>query len=116
MNQVTTDRTSSFRKIAPGVELSLLRLHEEGGMTFLIRMVKGARAPLHDHPGGEETYMLSGRLRIENRTSLGGTGEADVTLEQGQYAFVPPGETHDGLALEDCVFLVVARGGVSRTA
>jgi len=114
MNQVAAEEASPFRPIAPGVELRLLRLHEEGGMTFLIRMVRGARAPLHHHPAGEETYMLSGTLRIENRKSLDGKVEADVTLAPGQYAFVPPGETHDGLALEDCLFLVLAKGGVTR--
>ena len=50
--------------IAEGVGMSLLRKHDGGGTTFLIQMAKGSRAPRHDHAGGEETYILRGRLRI----------------------------------------------------
>lgn len=114
MTQAAIERPDAFSPLSPGTELRLLRRHEQGGMTFLIRMAKGARAPLHDHPGGEETYMLAGKLRIENRKRADGVAEPDLTLEQGEYAFVAPGESHDGLALEDCLFLVVAAGGVTR--
>jgi quercetin dioxygenase-like cupin family protein len=103
-----------FSTLAPGVEMSLLRLHDTGGMSFLIRMERGARAPRHDHAGGEETFMLSGTLRIENRIDAAGAPVADVVVPSGTYLFAPPGETHDGLALEDCLFFVVAPGGVGR--
>jgi quercetin dioxygenase-like cupin family protein len=98
----------AFSSIAPGVEISVLRRHAGTGMTFLIRMAKGARAPRHDHPGGEETYVLSGTLRICARTA----GAPDLVLGPGEYGFVPAGELHEGLAEEDTVFLVVAPGGV----
>ncbi|MBL8677910.1 MAG: cupin domain-containing protein [Myxococcales bacterium] len=103
-----------FSTLAPGVEMSVLRLHESGGMSFLIRMAKGARAPLHHHPGGEETFMIQGALRIEHRVDASGAPLADAVVPQGTYLFAPPGETHDGLALEDCLFFVVAPGGVAR--
>jgi quercetin dioxygenase-like cupin family protein len=83
-------------------------------MTFLLRMAKGARAPLHHHPGGEETFMISGKLRIEHRVDAAGATLADAIVAPGTYLFAPPGETHDGLALEDCLFFVVAAGGVAR--
>jgi quercetin dioxygenase-like cupin family protein len=105
-----------FATVADGVELCVLRHHVHRGMTFLIRMRKGARAPLHVHPGGEETYMLEGRLRIQRRVDTAGSPEPDLVLSAGEYAFAPPGETHDGVAEEDALFLVVAPGGVAPSA
>lgn len=91
----------AFRAVAPGVELAVLRRHDRGGATLLFRMARGAHAPLHDHPGGEETYLVSGKLRIANHLLL-----------PGDYNYAPPGEVHDGYAEEDSVFFVVAPGGI----
>jgi quercetin dioxygenase-like cupin family protein len=110
------DQPPSFLPIAPGVELGVLRRHLGGGMTFLVRMQEGARAPHHDHPGGEETYVLSGKLRIESRRASG-RAEPDVELAAGDYFFAPAGETHDGIAVEPhTLFFVVAPGGVAPTS
>jgi quercetin dioxygenase-like cupin family protein len=104
-----------FRTISTGVEMKILRKHNDQGMTFLIRMEKGAHALRHDHPGGEETFLLEGRLRITNRIALEGHELPDATLGVGEYFFSPPGEQHDGVAEEAALFLVIAPGGVSRT-
>ena len=104
---------ATFKERSPGVELGLLRRHEGGGLTFLMRMQKGARAERHGHPGGEETYLLSGRLRIDRRAAADGQSRPSVVLEPGDYLFVPPGELHEGEAEEDCTFLVVAPGGLA---
>jgi len=112
MTHVPAEASVPFLPIAPGVELRVLRRDAEGGMTFLVRMAEGARAPLHDHPGGEETYVVSGRLRIEHRVDAEGRALDDLALGPGDYACVPAGERHDGLAAEACLFYVVARGGV----
>lgn len=106
----------AFLPIAAGVEMKVLRLHPDRGMTFLIRMRSGAVAPLHGHPGGEETYLIQGALRIRNRVNHQGIAEPELVLGAGHYAFVPPGETHDGVADGDTLFLVVAPGGVTRAA
>ena len=103
----------AFRTTAPGVELCLLRQHVDHGMTFLVRMSAGARAPLHDQPGGEETYMIAGRLRIEHRVDAGGGVLPDAVVGSGEYFFAQPGETHDGIAEEAALFFVVAPGGVA---
>ena len=97
----TLPPVSEFRSVAPGVELCMLRQHPDRGATFLIRMAAGAHAPLHDHPGGEETYLISGKLRIGTRD-----------LVAGDYHYAPPGEIHDGYAEEAAVFFVVAPGGL----
>ena len=93
-----------FKTVAPGVDLSVLRSDELGSLTFLVRIAKGARAPHHDHPGGEETYVVSGKLRIGGRR-----------LVAGDYHYTPPGEQHDGQADEDTLLFVVAPRGIVPT-
>src|SRR5688572_14595556 len=92
-----------FFPVSPGVELAVLRQHDGGGggLTFLVRMEKGARAPRHDHPGGEETFVLAGALRIVARRSAAHLDEPDLPdllLRAGEHGWVPPGERHEGIA------------------
>jgi quercetin dioxygenase-like cupin family protein len=75
-------------------------------------MQKGARAERHGHPGGEETCVLSGRLRIDRRLDAAQQPQPEVTLGAGDHAFVLAGETHEGLAEEETTFFVVAPGGI----
>jgi quercetin dioxygenase-like cupin family protein len=96
-----SSRDQSFDVVAPGVSFCVLRRHHEGGMTVLVRMDKGAHARLHDHPGGEETYLVSGSLRVGDRQ-----------LSPGDYLWTPPGEAHDGFADEESVFFVVLPSGL----
>lgn len=98
---------------SPGVELCVLRVHPEGGLTFLVRIQKGARAERHGHPGGEETYVVSGRIRIDRRMDAAKQRQPDVLLSAGDYFFAPAGEVHEGFAEDDCTLFVVAPGGVS---
>ncbi len=68
----------------PGVEYRVLRKHaEHGGLTLLLRFAKGATYPAHEHPGGEEYYMLDGDLRDGGRT-----------YGRNAYVFHPPGSVH----------------------
>src|SRR3954470_2627719 len=103
----STPRSSdalAFTTVAPGVEMAVLRRHPDRGATLMFRMAAGAHAPHHDHPGGEETYLVSGKLRI-----------AGTQLTAGDYYYAPPGEVHDGFAEEAAVFFVVAPGGIVPT-
>jgi quercetin dioxygenase-like cupin family protein len=104
----------SFQTVAPGVEIAFLRRHPGTGSSFLVRMAKGATAPLHDHPGGEETYLVSGKLRIEKRTDATGAPVPDAHLDAGDFLFAPPGEMHEGYAEEAALFFVMAPGGLAR--
>jgi quercetin dioxygenase-like cupin family protein len=79
-----------------------------------MRISEGGVTPHHDHPGGEEVYMVEGRLRIWNRTDPAGAPAPDVVLSAGEYFFAPPGETHGARAEEAVLMLVVAPGGVTR--
>jgi quercetin dioxygenase-like cupin family protein len=107
-----TTSPNDYEQLTEGVQIRFLRRAPDGGMTFFIRMKKGAHAPRHAHPGGEETCVLSGTLRIEQRIDHTGATHPDLVVSAGDYAFAPAGETHEGVALEDTVFFVVAPAGV----
>jgi quercetin dioxygenase-like cupin family protein len=70
-----------------GVELAPLRVVGAAAGTALLRFAAGGRSPAHRHPGGEELYVLSGRLRVGERW-----------LEAGDFLHTPPGEVHDAEA------------------
>ena len=84
-----------------GVELAGLRRGEEGGGAVLLRVAAGARFPAHDHPGGEEVYVVSGRARI-----------GDIEVTAGDYLWTPPGGVHDLEAREDTVIFVTSPNGI----
>jgi quercetin dioxygenase-like cupin family protein len=51
-----------------GIHRRLLRLDAEtGGRTVLLNFEAGAMLPRHMHPGGEELFVLDGRVRIEGK-------------------------------------------------
>ena len=50
----------------------------------------GAAAGKHTHPGEEMGYILDGTLMLEVE------GKAPVTLNAGEFFFVPAGVVHDG--------------------
>jgi quercetin dioxygenase-like cupin family protein len=105
--------TRDFVNRSPGVEVAVLRKHADGGVTFLVRMRDGARSERHEHPGGEETYLLSGRLRIDRRVDAHRQPLPDVVLCAGDYLYALPGEVHESVAEgEETALLVVAPGGV----
>jgi quercetin dioxygenase-like cupin family protein len=81
-----------WREIAPGVERGELRPTKPGAGAAVLRFAKGSCAGLHRHPGGEELFMLSGRLRI-----------GDQVLDPGDYLYTPPNGINDAEAIEDVV-------------
>ena len=102
-----------FMPRSPGVEICVLRVHPEGGLTFLVRMLKGARAERHGHPGGEETYIVSGRIRIDRRVDADKQPQPDLLLSAGDHFFAPADEVHEGVAEDNCTLFVVAPSGIS---
>lgn len=113
MTIATSPATRVYVTRSPGVELCVLRSHADRGLTFMIRMAPGARAELHGHPGGEETYVLSGKLHIEQRVSADHQPLPSVALAAGDHLFADPGEVHAGLAEGLTEFLVFAPGGIA---
>lgn len=84
-----------------GIQVSMLRQNESGGGTLLLRAAGGARFPMHDHPGGEEVYVIDGRAAV------GG-----IIVEKGDYLWTPPGEVHDLRAEEDTLLLITSANGI----
>lgn len=81
-----------WREIAPGVERGELRPTTAGAGTAVLRFAAGSTSGDHRHPGGEELFVLHGRLRL-------GT----VVLKTGDYHYTPPGGVNDAEAYEDTI-------------
>ncbi len=84
-----------------GGQVAGLRRGEGDGGAALVKVAAGARFPLHDHPGGEEVYVLSGRARIGN-----------LEVEAGDYLWTPPGGVHDLEARDETVIFVTTPAGI----
>jgi quercetin dioxygenase-like cupin family protein len=68
----------------PGVEYRVLRKHpENGGLSLMLRFAKGTTYPAHEHPGGEEYYMLDGDLK-----------DGGKSYGRSAYVWHPPGSIH----------------------
>lgn len=81
-----------------GISVKSLHYDEvnERSTTILLRFEPGATYPYHNHPGGEEIYMLEGEAILEN-----------VTLKQGDYLYTPKGFKHSVTSTTGCTMLFV---------
>jgi quercetin dioxygenase-like cupin family protein len=80
----------------PGVSVKVLRNDRESGASAaLVRLDPGASFPAHEHPAGEEVYVLEGDVRIGRHR-----------LTAGDYLYTPPDGTHAAASDGGCVFLV----------
>ena len=80
----------------PGVSVKVLRRDAEtGASTSLVRLEAGAKFPAHDHPAGEEVFVIEGDVQIG--------GEK---LRAGDYLYTPPSGKHAASSEHGCVFLV----------
>jgi quercetin dioxygenase-like cupin family protein len=81
-----------WRPIAEGVERGELRATRPGAGAALLRFTKGSRVGAHVHPGGEELFLLTGRLRV-----------GEWIMLAGDYLYTPRGGVNDAEALEDSI-------------
>lgn len=81
-----------WHEIAPGVERGELRSTEPGAGAAVLRFAAGSTSGEHRHPGGEDLFVLTGRLRL---------GRA--VLNTGDYHYTPPGGVNDAEAYEDTI-------------
>ena len=81
-----------------GISVISLHYDEEKGRstTILLKFEPGASYPYHDHPGGEEIYVLNGEATLN-----------EVMLTQGDYLFTPPGFKHSVRSTSGCTLLFV---------
>jgi len=105
---VDTDELAWERSPAPGVwrrRVELLGDAEHGRVTSVVRYDKGARFPAHDHPLGEEIFVLDGVISDER-------GD----FARGTYQLNPPAFRHEPFTFHGCTLFVKLRqyGGKGR--
>lgn len=78
----------------PGIFVKSLRYDEaaQRSTTILLKFEAGAGYPYHNHPAGEELFVLSGSAVI-----------ADTLLSAGDYLYTPPGFKHSVSTNTGCV-------------
>lgn len=81
-----------------GISIISLRFDEakQRSTTIMLKFEPDASYPCHNHPGGEEIYMLSGEAIIEN-----------TTLSQGDYLYTPANFKHSVKTKTGCTMLFV---------
>ena len=80
-----------------GIAVKVLRFDKEThrAPTIMLKFDPGASYPAHNHPGGEEIFVLEGDIRLG----------ADH-LRAGDYIFTAPGNRHAVHSEVGCVILV----------
>ncbi len=73
---------AKWHPVFKGVDLLPLNMRDGRG-SFLLRFKAGSVCPMHDHPGGEEIYVVSGRGRLN-----------ELNISSGDFIRTPPGESH----------------------
>ena len=80
---------------APGVSVKVLREDKDTGeWTAVSRFEAGARFPTHNHPGGEQVFILEGDLQVGRHR-----------LKAGDYLYTPPGGKHAVSTESGCLLL-----------
>jgi quercetin dioxygenase-like cupin family protein len=80
-----------------GISVKVLRFDEGSGRapTFLLKFEPGATYPAHDHPAGEEVFVLEGEVRFGKHH-----------LKAGDYLYTPPSGKHAVWSQQGCVMLL----------
>lgn len=81
-----------------GISVISLRFDEvkQRSTTILLKFEAGAKYPYHNHPGGEEIFVLSGEAILE-----------DITITQGDYLYTPVNFKHSVTTKTGCTLLFV---------
>lgn len=69
---------------------------QERSTTILLKFEPGASYPYHNHPAGEEIFVLQGEAIIETQT-----------LCEGDYLYTPPGFKHSVHSKAGCTLFFV---------
>ena len=82
----------------PGVWVKSLLFNEEQGRstTIQLKFDPGASYPYHNHPAGEEIFVLQGEAIIENQI-----------LSEGDYLYTPAGFKHSVQSKNGCILFFV---------
>jgi quercetin dioxygenase-like cupin family protein len=79
-----------------GILVKVLRFDDRAGRapSILLKFEPGAKYPFHNHPAGEELFVLEGNCLIEG-----------TMLSTGDYLYTPPGFKHSVTSEKGCVLL-----------
>lgn len=80
-----------------GVFVKSLRYDEasQRSKTILLKFEAGASYPYHNHPAGEELFVLSGEATVEG-----------AIMTEGDYLYTPPGFKHSVRTDTGCMLLL----------
>lgn len=80
--------------------ISVISLHfdeeKERSTTILLKFEPGATYPYHNHPAGEEIFMLEGEAFFEQ-----------IILSKGDYLYTPHGFKHSAITKTGCTMLFI---------
>lgn len=80
--------------------ISVISLHYDAekkrSTTILLKFEPGATYPYHNHPAGEEIFVLEGEAIIENNT-----------FSNGDYLYTPPGFKHSVTSKTGCTMFFI---------
>ncbi|WP_222982153.1 cupin domain-containing protein [Flagellimonas meishanensis] len=80
-----------------GIYIKALRYDKNGRPpSFLLRFEEGANYPYHNHPAGEELFVLEGTCIIEG-----------AVLKKGDYLYTPPSFKHSVKTETGCVLYFI---------
>ncbi len=103
-NYITNSRQLEWKPLqeegvdSRGVYVKVLRYDEQTkrAPTILLKFEPGARYPYHNHPAGEEIFVLEGDAILEGQQ-----------LFAGDYLYTPPGFKHAVTSEKGCVVLFI---------
>lgn len=81
-----------------GIFVKVLRYDETAkrAPSILLKFEPGASYPYHNHPGGEEIFVLEGDAVLEG-----------AHLSAGDYLYTPPNFKHAVTSVSGCVLLLI---------
>jgi len=100
-NQIVRSREIEWKPLAePGVSgvfVKVLQFDDETqrAPTILLKFEAGATYPAHNHPGGEEIFVLEGDIKL-----------GKDHLYAGDYLYTAPNNIHAVRSVNGCVVLV----------
>lgn len=101
LNQLVRSQHIEWRPLAEpgisGVFVKVLRFDHEArrAPTILLRFEAGATYPAHNHPGGEEIFVLEGDIKL-----------GKDHLHAGDYLYTLPNNKHAVRSDNGCIVLV----------
>ncbi len=102
LNQLVRSTTIKWRPLdepgVSGIYVKTMRIDEENrrAPTILLKFDPGATYPAHNHPGGEEVFVIEGDIKL-----------GKDHLSEGDYLYTQVNGKHAARSENGCIVLVV---------